>query len=223
MKDDVYKSERWIEHPENHFRFVGKYQDIYKGRNSHNGWYLDPFQQDTVSGVVYQLTGKDKKPRYIAGHEDGYNEDYVKINVRDIFDEKEDAAREADEMARIYAEKSVEDCIETHAEGAIEENKHKIKEIREIIKEICLELRNIRKSVWKPKQMEFKEEWKGLSQIIYHAVISDIKSKVEEIQSLRKEIRKYEDDPSWCWNQNRLKTNPSILFEDKVEECVFNL
>lgn len=199
MKDDVYKSERWIEHPENHFRFVGKYQDIYKGRNSHNGWYLDPFQQDTVSGVVYQLTGKKGKPRYIAGHEDGYNEEYVKINFRDIFEEKEDAAREADEMARIYAERSCEDYIQTNAEDAIESNKHEIAELKKIVKEICFELRNIRKSVWKPKQMGFKEEWKGLSQILYHAVVDDIRNKIKEIQELRKEIKKYEDNPSWCW------------------------
>ena len=199
MKDEVYKSERWIEHPENFFRYVDKYQDIYTGRNSHGGWYIDPFQNDTVSGVVYQLTGKKGKPRYIAGHEDGYNEEYVKFNVRNVFDEKEDAARDADEMARIYAEKSVEDYVKTHAEDAIEENKREIKEICKVIKEICLELRNIRKSVWKPKQMGFQEEWKGMSQILYHAVISDIKNKIKEIQNLRKDIKKYQDNPSWPW------------------------
>jgi len=199
MKDDVYKTERWIEHPENHFRYVGKYQDIYKGRNSHDGWYLDPFQHDTVSGVVYHLTGKKGKPRYIAGHEDGYNEEYVKLNVRNVFEEKEEAEREADEMARIYSERSREDYIENHAEDIIESHKHEISELKKIIKEICFELRNIRKSVWKPKQMGFQEEWKGMSQIIYHAVVDNIRNKIKEIQSLRKEIKKYEDDPSWCW------------------------
>jgi hypothetical protein len=184
MKDDVYKTERWIEHPENHFRYVGKYQDIYKGRNSHDGWYLDPFQHDTVSGVVYQLTGKKGKPRYIAGHEDGYNEEYVKFNVRNVFEEKEDAAREADEMARIYSERSVEDYIQTNAEDAIEQRKDEIKEIRKVIKEICFEFRN---------------EKSRMSQIIVHAIISDIRNKVKDIRFLLKEIKKYEDDPSWCW------------------------
>ncbi|MDD5059463.1 MAG: hypothetical protein WC516_09985 [Patescibacteria group bacterium] len=186
MMEEVHKPERWIEHPENHFRFVGKYQDIYKGRDSHNGWYMDPFYNDVSYGIVYQLTGRKGQTRYVAGCSDGYDNDaYSKINVKDIFDEKEDAAREGNEMARIYAEHNFESFIKQNAEEEIDLNKQSISDIRKVIKEICLELRN---------------EKSRMSQIIYHAVVDDIRNKVKEIQSLRKEIRKYEDDPSWCWN-----------------------
>lgn len=73
-------SVRWIEKPEQGLRLVGLAHNVGKAGHrymndavEHSGWFLDDFQHETVSGVVYQLPGKDGKARYLVGYADPWN------------------------------------------------------------------------------------------------------------------------------------------------------
>ena len=72
---------RWIESPESCFRFVGAVHTIarregWRGRDWDTiGYYVDTFEHETTTPVVYQLTGRDGAPRYIAGGHDPFNGD----------------------------------------------------------------------------------------------------------------------------------------------------
>lgn len=75
---------RWIENPESvGLRLVGLAHDVGKAgythlRNAveHTGWHLDPDGDgESVSGVVYQLPGRNGRARYLVGYADAYNGD----------------------------------------------------------------------------------------------------------------------------------------------------
>lgn len=73
---------RWIENPAAvGLRLVGLSHNVpantYRGRAvDHDGWFLDSeIQDETVSGVVYRLPGKDGRARYLAGYADPWNAD----------------------------------------------------------------------------------------------------------------------------------------------------
>ncbi|QPC91490.1 hypothetical protein [Mesorhizobium sp. INR15] len=85
------------------------------------GWYSDNDQQETIYGVVYQLTGRDGKARFVAGYAsagdcDGlptldfgtiYSEfvgDYAYRESATDIEAARDAARAADSMAQHAAE-----------------------------------------------------------------------------------------------------------------------
>jgi len=105
---------RWIEKPESvGLRLVGSASDIV--RLDHTGYYVDDFQEDTVCGVVYRLPGKAGKTRYLAGYSDPWNEGAACLSM-EIYESESgdnsgarDAARAADEIARIFAEHARED------------------------------------------------------------------------------------------------------------------
>lgn len=112
----------WIENYSQHgFRFVD-YADKINGRLRHQGYYLNRNEQSEVyRGIVLQIPGRKGFPVFIAGYADPYNDDcaFVELspiaetaNRGDNYDcnpsEREaamEAARSADELARIYAEK----------------------------------------------------------------------------------------------------------------------
>ena len=59
---------RWVECPERMgLRFVG-FADKLVRNAKHTGWYCDEFQDRTLRGVVYQLTGKAGRARYVYGY-----------------------------------------------------------------------------------------------------------------------------------------------------------
>ena len=72
---------RWIEAPQAGLRLVGLAHEI--GRNhphcngavvDHHGWYLLPDGHgEVVCGVVYQMSGRDGRARYLAGYADSWN------------------------------------------------------------------------------------------------------------------------------------------------------
>lgn len=124
---------RWIENPESMgLRLVGLAHEVSPAghaymRNAveHTGWYLDPHGMgETVSGVVYQVTGKDGRARYVAGYADPWNCDskgngpaylcleLIQGDKRDSDWECDDglreAARYADSMAETMAEQERE-------------------------------------------------------------------------------------------------------------------
>jgi hypothetical protein len=59
---------------------------------------------ETARGVVFQLPGRDRKPRFISGIADPNNDGCAILSL-EIFDDKEDAARNADSLAEMYADK----------------------------------------------------------------------------------------------------------------------
>lgn len=62
---------RWIEAPEAlGLRFVGLAQDVC---SRHHGWFLHPDEGDVVCGVIYRISGKDGRGRFLAGYADPWN------------------------------------------------------------------------------------------------------------------------------------------------------
>ena len=189
-KNDVYKSERWIDAADISFREVGKSHDILR-RINHTGWYLDPWHDRVTCGVVWQLTGKKKEARYLASccdgmDRNGYDNDYFLFDVRNIYDTEEEAARYADNMAESYAGKSKESYVKDYAHDKILDTQQEISDLKAVIKEICLDIRNIKTNI--PKT-------------VFHSVLSDIKSKVKSLKEMRKLIKDLEDNP-WCIWEN---------------------
>lgn len=105
----------WMENVDQALRFVGLSHDISRQHGSrcidHSGWYLRDDETDTVSGCVYQLPGKNGKPRYLAGYADPCTDNCACLSLDCVFigeDADLEAARYADELARIMAEESRE-------------------------------------------------------------------------------------------------------------------
>jgi hypothetical protein len=82
----------------------------------HTGWFTDrEFQidEETTRGVVYQLPGKDGAARYVAGyHYNGADDEGATLFFDTVYSEhgdddkaKREAARTADEHARVAADK----------------------------------------------------------------------------------------------------------------------
>ena len=66
---------RWIENPQAlGLRLVGLAHDLYP-HITHRGWFLRPdgCYDDVACGVVYQMSGKDGRARYLAGCADAWN------------------------------------------------------------------------------------------------------------------------------------------------------
>ena len=77
----------------------------------HTGWFLDSNQDEQARGVVVRLP----HGRFLAGFEDGRGSWRC---AGQLFDTPEDAAHDADEQARTYAEEEFE-YNEAWQEGAI--------------------------------------------------------------------------------------------------------
>lgn len=94
----------------------------------HTGWYADNHQQMLFVPEVYQLTGADGEPRYLAGYlndESGC----VTVDVGESFSEKVWAARAADSLAQHDAEKSRDFYAKDQAEQDIAEAREEIHRI----------------------------------------------------------------------------------------------
>jgi hypothetical protein len=78
----------------------------------HTGWFLDSNQDEKARGVVVRLP----HGRFLAGYAAEYR-GICEVSAQ-VFSTAEDAARDADEQARIYAEEEFE-YSEVWQEGAI--------------------------------------------------------------------------------------------------------
>lgn len=94
---------RWIEKPSAvGLRETGKAEDI--ARLRHSGWYLDDTYSETAHGLVFQLPTRKGQPRYFAAMADPHNDGPALVEIGDIYDSAEEAARAADGLAERYAE-----------------------------------------------------------------------------------------------------------------------
>ncbi|MDI1263880.1 MAG: hypothetical protein PS018_11545 [bacterium] len=92
----------WCETPDAYLRRVG-FADQFAGIR-HNGWYLeDDYSDELARGVVFQLPARNGQTRFLSAVADPFNNGPAILSL-EIFDDKDDAARNADELARIYAE-----------------------------------------------------------------------------------------------------------------------
>ncbi len=78
----VRDGKQWLEKPD--MRFVG-YADEF-ARIEHRGWYVDNNQCETIRGVVYQLPGRNGKARFVAGHNDTWNDDAAYIDWSTVYE-----------------------------------------------------------------------------------------------------------------------------------------
>ena len=82
-------------------RDIGASHEIIR-RMGHTGWFSDACEQETIAGHVWQLPAHKGETRYLAGYDEGNG--YAVVDVSETYADKEDAARAADECARIAAE-----------------------------------------------------------------------------------------------------------------------
>lgn len=145
---------RWIEKPESAFRFVGATSDIARREGwNHRAWdtlgyYVDSFQSDSTRPVVYQLTGHDGKPRYIAGGSDAFNADkdgrgpaYLEL---ESYDDLRAACKAAEQIAETYAESAREYDEAYQAGGQARESIDEARQLRRDALELCAERRALR-------------------------------------------------------------------------------
>lgn len=99
-----YAHLRWIECARCGLRRIGFADEILGLR--HRGWFThdggDP--SETYRGVVYQLPARDGKTLYVYGYQDP-NENSALLSF-DWAEDKEEAARNADRLADIFAEEA---------------------------------------------------------------------------------------------------------------------
>ena len=97
------------------------------------GYYTDIYRDGTASGIVASLT----HGRYIAGYT--WSDNGERVYFPDVFDSERDAERIANEHARVFAEKCLEDSERYAAarqlEQTISDQLHRLRE--------CIALRHI--------------------------------------------------------------------------------
>jgi hypothetical protein len=97
------ESTRYFEKGEAPFRFVG-YADELDRSIGHKGWFTDTeFQDDTLRGVVCQVTARKGDSWYIPGYQESANGGCV-FDLTGVTDDEVAATNNADSMARRAAE-----------------------------------------------------------------------------------------------------------------------
>lgn len=106
----------------------------------HMGWYCDDFEQDTIRGIVLTLPNRRG---YLAGWTMG--EGMITIVERETISDLESACYNADSLAEEAAERSRNYCALSTAEQGYEEEKERIRELREEFSNLAKELRTFDK------------------------------------------------------------------------------
>lgn len=101
--DGRYREPVWYTHDGAHFRHEQDADKALSRRLDHTGWYTDDTQDNLAIGIVAALP----HGRWLAGYRLTNNDERVYFAA--LHDTKEDAARMADEHARVYAEQARED------------------------------------------------------------------------------------------------------------------
>lgn len=130
---------RWIENVSKGLRFVGTSHEI--NRRLPLGWFTDQWQDETVSGEVYQLPGRDGEPLFVPAVSDPCNPDSACLNFSSLTSDKEDAARWADHMAEMWAESERAFREKEEMEARIEEIGDEIKGLYSEFRRVARELR----------------------------------------------------------------------------------
>jgi hypothetical protein len=94
---------RWFEHADRDFRRVG-FADEINRYIRHCGWFADDCQDSVLRGVVYRLPTRQGKPAFLYGYADPWNDGAALLALKTA-DNESDAARWADRIAELEAEK----------------------------------------------------------------------------------------------------------------------
>lgn len=169
---------RWIEHPTDGLRFVGKVHEIRMTGDgnlpyidhdlvNHYGWFLDEeFQDETAWGEVYQLpcTGMNPGWRYVPAVNNSFGNDGALIDFHSVTNDIREAVRDADSMAERYAEDEREYQRKSRATDRIEEIQDEIKAEYDAFRVLAKEIRaNCDKLTGLTAiQTLIRDHWKGV-------------------------------------------------------------
>jgi hypothetical protein len=169
-------------------REVGSAEDILRLR--HTGYYTDREGRGLCYGVVVQYPARNGIPRYYAAIE---HKDYdsVTLFLGTVFDEKEDAAREADECASIEAESFRESEEEDMAEQKMGEAVTELKDSR--IKCLCL-LREVRAERTDDNGVKRNKPEQFDQPNIFEACLAQIRSLRRDMKQARKQIKELKEN-----------------------------
>ncbi|AJD82977.1 hypothetical protein PJWF_00084 [Achromobacter phage JWF] len=127
------------------FRFTG-WSDELVGSINHTGWYMDNEQGDfqgSARGFVLQMpaTKNGVKRCFPALYQSENSE--ILMWPREVYDDEKDAARAADELARMWAEESCDWYEKDQKERRIEDMKEEICDEKKAVKEFRLKRRQL--------------------------------------------------------------------------------
>lgn len=175
----------WCERPADYLRslgFVDEMSDEGRMRGyciDHKGWFLDDdFQDEVARGVVFQLPGKNGKPRYIGGVADPCNDGPAILSL-EIFDDKTDAAHSADELARIYADNEKDYRRASNAGNHFVELGQEADSLRTRIIQLGAERRALRAKL---SPLQFPAACKALADAIRHAYAGIVAAREERAE-----------------------------------------
>lgn len=153
---------RFVEDLSGYFRNVQKAHDIIK--LDHTGWFTDNFNEQTCHGIVVQLPARNGEPVYLYGVNDPNNKNTGMIAWQkcEWTNDKETAARWADDMAKYYAEANRESEAEETATTQIAEARERIVEIRTELRVLSAEVRQQSAVLTKPICDVLRREMKNL-------------------------------------------------------------
>ncbi|MDQ0317768.1 hypothetical protein [Amorphus orientalis] len=142
---------RWIEKPSAAgLRFVGYADDVCRSIR-HTGWFTDNDQSETVRGVVYRIPARNGVECFVAGYDNDINgsadADGPACIEFDVTDEEYTAARWADGLAEMIAERERDHSSAWSAGLRVAENRAEIADMRETVKALLAERREIRATV----------------------------------------------------------------------------
>lgn len=147
---------RWVEHPSDGLRFVGKADEVrgsgdgnlpYFDRSlvDHNGWYMNSFQDELAWGEVYQLPSRNGESLYVpaicTSNDDRDGNDGAILDFHSITGDLKEAIRWSDSMAESYAGHEREYQARESAKSRIEEINEEIKTAYADFKGLAKELR----------------------------------------------------------------------------------
>ena len=132
-------SQNWYSHAGEHFRNEKDANDCAGGLD-HRGWYTDSEGYDKAVGIVASLT----HGRFIAGYRWTSNSERVYFDG--VYTDESEAARMANEYARVFADSAREDSARYEAMRAAEdtvEEKRKVARLAIMARNVSLEHREM--------------------------------------------------------------------------------
>lgn len=179
---------RWVEDVSKGLRVTGEAHKII--RLDHTGYFTDNYQEETVWGMVYQLPARHGKPRYVPGVNDPNNEDSACLDFSELYEDKEDAARDADRMAEVWAEDERE-----YKEDAETKREELTADIHQAYADMRATIRQLRNTVvQEPCDREMGDNWKEASKlpIVRELVKAEWRRFKAAVSKLRKQRAKIE-------------------------------
>lgn len=164
-------------------REVGTAEDILRLR--HTGWYTDTEGRGLCYGIVIQYPARNGCPRYYPGIE-YKDEDCIILFLKQSYEDKEEAAREADECARLEGEERREADEEELAQALMGTAHDTISGARRQCLGLLMELRKIRCT---KEGNKYTEPFRHNQIHIFEACLYQVRRYLNTIRKARKEIK----------------------------------